>query len=95
MTSFAYNWYFPIHNRCTKCIFNGLQKHLGDAGIQSGIHYPIPIHMQDAYAELPYSEGDFPETEGYAKKILSLPIYPEITDEMIDYVAAKVAEFTG
>lgn len=74
---------------------DGLQKHLGENGIQSGIHYPIPIHMQKAYEELPYSEGDFPETEGYATKILSLPMYPEITDEMIDYVVEKIAEFTG
>ncbi len=74
---------------------DGLQKHLGEAGIASGIHYPIPIHMQKAYEELPYSEGDFPETEGYATKILSLPMYPEITNEMIDYVAEKIAEFTG
>lgn len=74
---------------------DGLQKHLGEAGVASGIHYPIPIHMQDAYAELPYQEGSFPETEAYAKNILSLPIYPEITEEMIDYVVEKVAEFTG
>ncbi|MFK7803241.1 MAG: DegT/DnrJ/EryC1/StrS family aminotransferase [Anaerolineae bacterium] len=74
---------------------DGLQKFLGDAGIASGIHYPIPIHMLDAYKELPYSEGSFPDTETYADKILSLPIYPEITEEMIDYVAQKVGEFTG
>ncbi|MEM9773375.1 MAG: DegT/DnrJ/EryC1/StrS family aminotransferase [Chloroflexota bacterium] len=74
---------------------DGLQKHLNEAGVASGIHYPIPIHMLDAYKELPYGEGSFPETETYAKKILSLPMYPEITEEMIDYTVEKVKEFTG
>lgn len=51
-----------------------------------GIHYPIPIHLQKAYSYLGHREGDFPRTEELAKKIISLPIYPEITDEQIDFV---------
>ncbi len=51
-----------------------------------GIHYPIPIHLQDAYKYLGYKEGDFPHTESIAKKIISLPIFPEITNEQIDFV---------
>jgi len=74
---------------------DGLQKHLGEEGVASGIHYPIPIHMQEAYKELPYGDGDFPETELYATKTISLPMYPEITDEMIDYIVEKIAEYTG
>ncbi len=60
--------------------------------IYCGIHYPIPIHMQKAYSYLGHKEGDFPVTEALAKKILSLPIYPEITDEQIDFVCKTLME---
>ncbi|MEM7131342.1 MAG: DegT/DnrJ/EryC1/StrS family aminotransferase [Chloroflexota bacterium] len=72
-----------------------LQTRLNEAGIASGLHYPIPIHLQPAYAELGYKTGDFPVTEQYASKILSLPIYPELTEEKISYVANTVSEFIG
>lgn len=72
---------------------DGLQAHLTNAGIASGIHYPIPIHLQPAYNELNYSQGDFPETEAYSHNILSLPIYPELTEECVDYVAKAIGEY--
>lgn len=72
---------------------DGLQKHLTEAGIASGIHYPIPIHLQPAYKELPYQQGDFPETESYAHKILSLPMYPELSQEAIAYIADEIKKF--
>lgn len=57
-----------------------------EKGIYCGIHYPVPLHMQRAYAYLGYKEGDFPHAEALAKKIVSLPLFPEITDEQIDFV---------
>lgn len=70
-----------------------LQAFLMDKGISTGIHYPIPIHLQPAYRELPYKKGDFPITESLSEQILSLPMYPELTPEMIEYVVAGVREF--
>ncbi len=66
---------------------------LGDRRIATGIHYPIPIHLQPAYADLPYGEGAFPATEAAAKRILSLPMYPGLTVEKTAYVARAVHEF--
>lgn len=56
-----------------------LMKHLGSAGIGSGIHYPIPLHLQRAYENLPYKPGDFPVSERVAAEILSLPMFPQLT----------------
>jgi dTDP-4-amino-4,6-dideoxygalactose transaminase len=72
---------------------DAMQKHLNQAGIASGLHYPIPIHLQPAYQELGYQEGDFPITEQYAKEILSLPMYPELTSDAIDYVTDTIKAF--
>lgn len=70
-----------------------LQAHLAEAGVATGIHYPIPIHLQPAYADLGYQPGDFPVTEAYASEILSLPMYPGLTDAMVAYVANQIEEF--
>ncbi len=63
---------------------------LKEAGIGAGIHYPIPLHLQPAYRELGYSRGDFPQTEQAADSILSLPIFPEMTEEQVDYVVEQL-----
>ena len=68
----------------------GLQKALDAAGAQHGIHYPIPIHLQPAMADLGYKTGAFPVSERIAPRILSLPMFPEITREQIQRVAASV-----
>jgi dTDP-4-amino-4,6-dideoxygalactose transaminase len=70
-----------------------LQAHLDEAGIATGIHYPIPIHLQPAYKELGYTTGDFPVTEHYAKQILSLPMYPGIAPEAIQYTVDSIESF--
>lgn len=72
---------------------DALRDHLERHNIQSGLHYPIPIHLQPAYEHLPYHEGDFPVTEAYAQQILSLPMYPELKPEMIEHVAEAIASF--
>lgn len=64
---------------------------LAQEGIQCGIHYPIPLHLQKAYSSLGYKEGDFPHAESIAKKIISLPMFPEITDEQVDFVCERLA----
>lgn len=70
-----------------------LMEHLKKAGIATGLHYPIPIHLQPAYAELGYKRGDFPITEAYAETIVSLPIFPELDDEKVAYVANAIHEY--
>jgi dTDP-4-amino-4,6-dideoxygalactose transaminase len=67
-----------------------LQAQLKADGIDTGIHYPIPVHLQPAFASLGYSKGDFPHTERLADEELSLPLYPEMTEEDVEYVAASV-----
>ncbi|HUO05327.1 MAG TPA: DegT/DnrJ/EryC1/StrS family aminotransferase [Candidatus Binataceae bacterium] len=63
---------------------------LADAGVQTGIHYPIPVHLQPAYREPRYKEGDFPVSEAVASEELSIPIFPEITKQQIQAVSAAV-----
>ncbi len=70
-----------------------LAKHLNDNGISTGLHYPIPLHLQPCFRDLGYKKGDFPNTEKLAECGLSLPMYSELTDEQISYVAVKLKEF--
>jgi dTDP-4-amino-4,6-dideoxygalactose transaminase len=67
-----------------------LQKTLSAAGIQTGIHYPIPVHLQPAYSDLGYRAGDFPHAEAAAREVLSLPIFPEMTEGQIREVVTAV-----
>ena len=62
---------------------NDMQKELHAVGIQTGIHYPVPVHLQKAYADLKYKPGDFPVTEALADRFLSLPIYAELRPEQV------------
>lgn len=70
------------------------QKHLAAAKIDTGIHYPIPLHLQKAYENFGYKKGDFPVTEKVALEIVSLPMYPGLTPEQQRRVVEKVQEFT-
>ena len=72
---------------------NALQQHLSSKGIMTGIHYPVPIHLQPAYAHLGYKKEDFPVAEKCANEILSLPMYPELTEEEVNYVASMIKDF--
>jgi dTDP-4-amino-4,6-dideoxygalactose transaminase len=71
---------------------DGLQKTLQSNGIGSGIHYPIPVHLQPCWAELGHKPGDFPESEKAAKEVLSLPMFPELSDTEIEMVAAAIKQ---
>ena len=72
-----------------------LRYHLTQKGISVGIHYPIPIHLQPAYAHLGYGKGSFPVTEEQAGQILSLPMYPELPAAAIEYVAETIIDFVA
>lgn len=70
-----------------------LRAFLHSNGIATGMHYPIPIHMQPAYRHLGYEKGSFPVTEEHAEQLLSLPMYAELTPDSIEYVAEAIKDF--
>jgi dTDP-4-amino-4,6-dideoxygalactose transaminase len=72
---------------------DGLQKFLAEKGVATGLHYPLPLHLQKAYTHLGYEKGDFPVAESAAERLLSLPMYPELTEEQIEYVCTSIKEF--
>ena len=71
----------------------GLMNHLKKAGIGTGIHYPIPLHLQNAYTAMNYSRGEFPVTEKAAAEILSLPMFPQLTPEQQARVVKEISRF--
>jgi dTDP-4-amino-4,6-dideoxygalactose transaminase len=72
---------------------DALRAHLEDRGIHAGIHYPVPCHLQPACAAFSPGSGSLPVTEAVADEVLSLPMFPEMGEDEVEYVAAAVAEF--
>jgi dTDP-4-amino-4,6-dideoxygalactose transaminase len=72
---------------------DGLMNWMKDRSIESEIYYPVPLHLQECFKSLGDRSGDFPESERASKETLALPIYPELTEEMIQYVAGTIREF--
>jgi dTDP-4-amino-4,6-dideoxygalactose transaminase len=72
---------------------DALRQHLHKVGIRTVIHSPIPIHLQQAYQDLGHGEGNFPEAERLAKRVLSLPMFPELGREQIERVVEEVKRF--
>jgi dTDP-4-amino-4,6-dideoxygalactose transaminase len=70
-----------------------MQAYLKERGVATGIHYPVPIHLQHAVESLGYRSGDLPVTEHVVSEILSLPMYAELTNDQIEYVASCIKEF--
>lgn len=70
-----------------------LQEFLASKGIPAMVYYPVPLHMQKAYTDPRYKEGDFPVTEDLCKRVISLPMHTELTDEQLDYITSSVKEF--
>jgi dTDP-3-amino-3,4,6-trideoxy-alpha-D-glucose transaminase len=72
---------------------DGLRAYLKQHGIHTLIHYPVPVHLQPAYADLGYALHDLPNTELASREVLSLPIYPELTEDMVHQICQRIAEF--
>ena len=72
---------------------DALRDHLNKNHIPSGIYYPIPLHMQKAYLDQRYTEGDFPVTEDLCKSVISLPMHTELDDEQIEFITTTVLNF--
>jgi dTDP-4-amino-4,6-dideoxygalactose transaminase len=84
----AYHLYVVRHPSRDK-----LREHLAAKGIGTALHYPLPRHLQKCYAHLGYKAGDYPVAERAAHECLSLPVYPELTDQQVEYVATTIREF--
>ena len=84
----VYHLYVVRHPKRDK-----LKEFLQTKGIGTALHYPLPLHLQKCFSGLGYKAGDFPVAEKAARECLSLPVYPELTDRQVDYVAAQVGQF--
>jgi dTDP-4-amino-4,6-dideoxygalactose transaminase len=91
------SWSRPVHHLYVVRVADrdGLQKHLAGAKIETGIHYPIPLHLQKAYETFGFKKGDFPVTEKVASEILSLPMYPHLQAAAQSHVVQKIQEFAA
>jgi dTDP-4-amino-4,6-dideoxygalactose transaminase len=89
--------YESVHHLYVVRVANrdAVRQSLGDAGVSSGVHYPIPLHLQPAYAHLGLGAGSFPVSEGLADEILSLPIFPELSEEQIAHVVSSLESAVG
>ena len=98
----ASSYKLPAHISDSECVWHcyvietlerdRVRAALQDVGIQSAVHYPVPIHLQKAYAHLGYGSGDLPVTEALCERCLSLPIYPELSKGKISHVASVLLE---
>lgn len=70
-----------------------MQKYLSDNGVSTGLHYPVPLHLQPCFKNFGYNKGDFPVSENLAERALSLPMFPELTDQQIEYVCEHIIKF--
>ena len=72
---------------------DNLQAHLKTRGIGTALYYPLPLHLQECYAHLGYKEGDLPESEKASRETISIPVYPELTEEQQRYIVKAIQEF--
>jgi len=79
--------------RVNKQVRNKLVSYLKKQGIPTMIYYPLPLHLQPAFKYLGYKKGDFPESEKAAKEVISLPVYPGLSQKEQDYIIKKIKEF--
>ena len=89
------NW--SIYNQYVVRVANrdAVKQKLADAGVGSGVYYPVPLHLQECFAPLGCKTGDFPESELACKEVLALPIFPELEENQVRYVAEQLLAATG
>jgi dTDP-4-amino-4,6-dideoxygalactose transaminase len=89
------NWH--IYNQYVVRVENRdeVKQKLQDRGIGSAIYYPLGLHLQQCYRELGYREGALPETERACREVLALPVYPELPEEHVHYVASTLVDIVG
>ena len=85
--------YYTIRLKDSKLSRNKLREYLESRGIQTAVYYPLSLHLQEAYKALGYEQGDFPESEQAQEQVLSLPMYPELTEQQVREVVAGIKEF--
>jgi dTDP-4-amino-4,6-dideoxygalactose transaminase len=97
VTPFVDNGNVSIYNQYTVRVErrDELQAYLKEKGIGSAIYYPLPLHLQACFGYLGYKKGSMPESEKAAREVLSLPIFPELTQSQLDEVAGAVRSFYG
>lgn len=92
---FEASWARAVYHLYAVCVKKRekLQRYLKEKGIETGIHYPLPLHLQPAYKFLEYKKGDLPVTEKVSREILSLPLFPELSGGQIQYICQCLKEF--
>ena len=89
--AYAYHVYHQFTVRFSRR--DELRAFLKEKGIGTSVYYPLPLHVQQAFTHLGYRQGDFPETEAACREVLSLPMFPELTEEEIRYIADQLLKF--
>ena len=72
-----------------------LKSHLAERGVGTGVYYPVPLHLQECFRSLGHARGDFPVAERLAEEVLSLPVFPELTEDEVRHVASEIRAFYG
>jgi dTDP-4-amino-4,6-dideoxygalactose transaminase len=85
--------YYTIRIKDSRLSRDGLRKHLESKGIQTMVYYPLSLHLQEVYKYLDHKPGDFPQSEQTQEQVLTLPMYPELSDEQIEAVVSEIKRF--
>ena len=85
--------YYTIRLKDSRLNRNGLRKHLEAEDIETAIYYPLSLHLQEVYKSLGYKPGDFPQSEQAQEQVLSLPMYPELSQGQVEEVAAAISAY--
>jgi dTDP-4-amino-4,6-dideoxygalactose transaminase len=94
-TPFVSDFAYHVYHQYTIKVKDrdSLRDFLTSKGVGTAIHYPLGLHLQDAYLPLGYKEGDLPNCDEVSSQVLSLPMFPEIEDEEVEYVCSMIGEF--